>query len=268
MKAIFRRMILGLSACLALASLPAGAWAGIVYNQEMNNTFPTAQVIPGSAFTKDFDPNVVISNSSMGWDNTSLIYPHVTILRPAQPDSPGNLDYFRFNTIGPGYIAADIITNILTPSYIETNFDTKIYLFNGDGLLLAVSDDSAFLNPPPGHDPTGSIGGFLNSRIETGFLPGGSYVIGVSWSPSDADNLGTIFPTSPFLGGNIPGNDAPPIFPGFPPMFPPPGSYTLVISANLPEPTSLVVLGLAVLALFAFVGWNRRSRALGLVARR
>jgi hypothetical protein len=258
-------MILGLLSCLPLAFLPAAARAGIIFNQEPNNTFPTAQVIPGSAFTKDFDPNVVISNSSQGWDNTSLIYPHVTILRPAQPNSPGNLDFFRFNTIAPGFIAADIITNILTPSYIPTNFDTKMYLFTGDGVLLAENDDSAFLNPPPGHDPNNAIGGYLNSRIETGTLPAGQYVIGVSWSPSEADNNGDIFPTSPFLGGNIPGNDAPPIFPGFPPMFPPPGSYTLVISANTPEPTSIVILGLAVLGLIAFVAWNRRFQATGLI---
>jgi hypothetical protein len=230
------RSAVGVLVGLALAAALPAARADIVLNQEPNNTFATAQVIPASAFTQEFNPYIVVSGPSGGYVNSSLITPHATILRPGTDEFTSNLDYFRFHTAG-GPIVADIDS---TP--VATNFDTKIYLFNADGLLLATNDNVG-LPTDPGDGP-GLIGGLLNSRIETGMLPAGDYLLAVSQAPSFGFNGGDVV-GSPFGGGPIPFQ----------------GSYTLNLSIETPEPSTLAMLGLGIAGLVVCRTWRRRQRA-------
>jgi hypothetical protein len=221
----------GLTACLALAAIGPPARAGIILNAEPNNTFGTAQVIPSADFTLDF-VSTIGSGAGGGFVNTSTTMPHVTIERPGTGETTANLDYFRFTTTVSGRLILDIDS---TP--VPTNFDTVLHLFTGSGILLATNDDNG---GDPGDGP-GLIGGLLNSRIETGVLPAGTYVAAVAQSPSVGSNGGGV--TDPIPAG---------------------GSYTLNISIPaapllpIPEPTSLSLLSVGVVSLTGFALWRRR----------
>ncbi len=216
-------------AVLAVAGLCPAARAGLVTNTEVNDTFGAAQDVT-PFFTLDYNPDVVISAPGNTYVNTSLINPHVTIMRPGEDQPTDNLDYFKFTLLGNGAIVADV-----TSGPVLTNFDTKIYLFTADGVLVAQNDDKGDLTAWIPDDLVGLIGGQWNSRIETGILPAGTYYVAVSSSPSFADNSGNVY-GSPFGGGDNPAF----------------GSYTLTLS------TTALVAGPAPLllaALLAPAGW-------------
>lgn len=226
-----RRVLLA----VAVLGLCPAARAGIVYGASDNDTFGQAQDVT-PFFSTEFNPDVVISSPS-GYVNNSLTAPHVTILRPDTTKPTDQLDYFKFTLLGDGAVAADI-----TSAPVLTNFDTKIYLFDSDGNLVAENDDKGYPLVPD--DLFGLIGGAWNSRIETGILPAGTYYVGVSISPSFTDGVGGDIFGTPFGGGAIPAG----------------GSYTLNISttAIVPGPA-----GLLLAALLAPAGWVlwRRSAA-------
>jgi hypothetical protein len=227
------KMASGLIACLALAGIPSTAQADTILNVEPNDTFATAQVIPTPAFTQEFNPYIGTGGGG-GFKNTSMTLPHVTILRPGAGQTTANLDYFRFHTFVPGIIVADIDN---TP--MATNFDTEIHLFTGSGLPLATNDNEVGTGPGDG---TGLIGDSLDSRIETGMMAPGDYVVAVARSPSVASNGGGV--TDPIPAG---------------------GSYTLNISAQaIAEPGALTLLGVGVAALMGYLTWCRRKMAVPL----
>jgi hypothetical protein len=227
-----------LVACLALAAFNPSARAGFITNAEPNNTFATAQFIPFSAFTLDFDKNIGTGGGG-GFVNTSTTIPHVTILRPGAGETTANFDFFRFTTFTQGIIVADIVD---TPT--PTNFDTVLHLFSSSGVLLATNDDKVSLGPGDG---PGLIGGLLDSRIQTGILPAGDYIVAVAKSPSFGS-----------MGGVV--TDPIPAF----------GSYTLNISAQaipVPEPSSLAMLSVTLPGVIAFATWRKRHRFAGAAGR-
>jgi hypothetical protein len=217
-----------------LAAASTTARGGILYNTEPNDTFASPQVIPHSAFTLDYDPNIGTGGGG-SFVNTSTTIPHVTVLRPGAAEMTTNFDFFQFTTLQPGIIVADIID---TP--VPTNFDTVLHLFNSAGVLLATNDNKVATGPGDGH---GLIGGLLDSKIETGILPAGDYLVGVAQSPSFGSN-----------GGGV--TDPIPAF----------GSYTLNISGDtlsaVPEPNSLALLGIAAGGLIVYASRGRRKRAI------
>jgi hypothetical protein len=224
-------MASGLMACrLALLAVHSTAQAGVILNAEPNDTFSTAQVIPSTAFTQEFNPFIGTGGGG-GFMNTSTTIPHVTILRPGAGQTTANFDFFRFTTFQSGIIVADI-DNTPTP----TNFDMVLHLFDSKGKLLATNDNEVATGP--GNGP-GLIGGLLDSRIETGILPPGDYVVAVAKSPSFGSEGGGV--TDPIPAG---------------------GSYTLNISAQaVPEPSTLALLGVGVGGLLGCCAWRRRKRA-------
>ena len=227
-----RRVSIAL-AVMALAGSGPVARAGLVLNTEPNDTFGSAQDVT-PFFSLEYNQDVVISTPS-GYANTSLTNPHVTILRPGDSQPTDNLDYFKFTTLSNGAIVADV-----TSGPVLTNFDTKIYLFDASGTLVAQNDDKGFPIVPD--DLPALIGGAFNSRIETAILPAGTYYVGVSASPSFPSGGGGIF-GSPFGGGDVPAY----------------GSYTLNLSTTglVPGPAPLLLA--ALLAPAAWVLLRRRA---------
>jgi hypothetical protein len=232
MKTTLLQMASSLIAGLALVAIPPAALADTIMNVEPNDTFATAQVIPSPAFTQEFNPYIGTGGGD-GFRNTSTTLPHVTILRPGAGQTTANLDYFRFHTFVPGVIVADIDN---TPQ--ATNFDTVLHLFTGSGILLATNDDEG-KGGPGDLPPPALIGGMLDSRIETGILPPGDYVVAVANSPSFGS-----------AGGGV--TDPIPAF----------GSYTLNISAQgIAEPGALVLMSVGVAALIGYAAWRKRKTA-------
>jgi hypothetical protein len=190
MKTTLVKMACGLIACLALAAVPSTAQADTILNMEPNDTFATAQVIPTLAFTMDFNPYIGTGGGG-GFVNTSTTIPHVTILRPGDNQGTANFDFFRFTTFQWGIIVADIDSKPLA-----TNLDTVLHLFDSRGTPLATNDNEVGTGPGDGD---GLMGGSLNSRIETGMLPPGDYVVAVAYSPSFAMPGGVVTGPSPMV---------------------------------------------------------------------
>jgi hypothetical protein len=232
MRRAVTRTVPGLLACLTLAAFSIGARGDMIFNQEPNNTFSTAQVIPRSDFTLDFNANIGTGGGG-GFVNTSTVLPHVTVLRPGTAESSANLDFFRFTLPQQGVIVLDIDD---TP--VPTTFDTVLHLFNGSGVLLATNDNAVATGPGDG---SGLIGGLLNSRIETGILPAGDYIVAVAQSPSFGSD-----------GGGV--TDPIPAF----------SSYTLNISVSpiaVPEPSTMALLGIGTAGLIGYRNRRGRKRA-------
>jgi hypothetical protein len=210
--------------------LGTSATASVINAVEPNNTFATAQVISGSSFSLDFDPNIG-TGSGAGFVNTSTSIPHVTILAG---NNPGGYDFYRFTVLIGGLAILDIDSDPFS-----TNFDTELFLFDAAGAGIASNDDNG--GDPGDLGGGAAIGGAFNSRIER-VLPAGDYVVGVAQFNSN-------FGTNP---GEISG---PTIFAG--------GQYTLHISANamtVPEPATLLLFGAAVAGVVAS---TRRARRRG-----
>jgi hypothetical protein len=104
---------------------------------------------------------------------------------------------------------------------ISTNFDTMFGIWDGVGNILASNDDTAFGDP--GDIPGVLVGGRYNSNLSNLDLPNGEYVVGVGRFFSQFVDGGSI------LGSQIPIG----------------GTYTLNISSQVPEPTSMATLSLA-----------------------
>lgn len=204
---------------VVLVAVPAVSYASPVVSTGPN-TFATAQNVQ-NFFSLDSNINILNSTTQL----------HAEAYRP-NGTGGGGFDYFRFTTGSAGTMRFDI--DSLAPSPANTTYDTMIHLFDGAGNLLATSDD----NGGDVGDGPGIIGGAFNSRIDTGILPAGDYVIGVAG-----------FFSSGGPGGQINGAQVG-------------GSYTLNISANaaIPEPISMAVFGFAV-ATVGGIGYRRSRKA-------
>lgn len=128
----------------------------------------------------------------------------------SQLGRPGSgFDFYRFSTAG-GTVHLDIDN--------PTNFDTQIGIWDAAGNLIASNDDNGF--------DAGSTDVF-NSGLFGLNLPAGDYIVGVS------QFFSTYQSGAPYINGD---------------QVPPGGTYTLNISAPVPEPVSLTLFGLAAVA--------------------
>ncbi len=223
---MFARSILTAVIAIVLLSFATPVRADVIISSATPNTFGTAYNLNGN-FSLNSDPNIG-TGSGGGFVNTSTTIPHVTVLQNGAA-SPGFF-YYSFTTNSLSSVILDIDSN---PT--NTNFDTMIHLFDAAGNPLATSDDNG---NDPGDGP-GVIGGVFNSRIQTGPLLAGTYVVGVGRFFSSANSGGTI------SGSQVPTG----------------GTFTLNVSADaapVPEPASLAVFGF--LSLTA-AGYVRRRKA-------
>ena len=169
-----------------------------------------------STSAPDFASAQVINASdfSMNFDPNILdssTIPHVEIVQLGR--STEGRDFYRFSHNG-GTVHLDVDSE---PTI--TNFDSWIGIWDAVGTLLAANDDNG---GDPGDIAGVSTGGVFNSNISNLTLAAGDYIIGVAGFPSD------------FLDGGIITGD----------LIPVGGAYTLVISSNVPEPSTLAALGL------------------------
>ena len=210
-------------------ALPNMAQAGIIIGGEPFNTFGTAQVIPASAFdtTQFFNP----SNAFQGGIGAPTIeYPtanHVSVTILGVPGS-ASYDFYRFTVPWEGKVILDIDSVPLA-----TNFDTMIFLWDAAGNFIAANDD----NGNDAGDTFALVGGFFNSRLSLD-LALGDYVVGVGRFFT--------FRSGTTLAGSVPGvND----------------QYTLNITVNTPEPTSLAIFGLVGLCGAAYAYRRKNATA-------
>jgi hypothetical protein len=130
-------------------------------------------------------------------------------------------DYYRFSHAG-GIVHLDIDSD---PQV--TNFDTHFAIWDAGGNRLYVNDDGG---GDPGDIPGDAVGGYFNSNLSNLNLTAGDYVVGVSRYLTDFGS-----------GGSAVGD-----------VIPDGGTYTLNISANVPEPTSMAIFGLGALGMAAY----------------
>jgi hypothetical protein len=104
-----------------------------------------------------------------------------------------------------------------------------IAIWDAGGNLLAFNDDHDD-NGDPGDIPGVAVGGYFNSNLSNLNLTAGDYVVGVSRYDTDFGS-----------GGSAVGD-----------VIPDGGTYTLNISANVPEPTSMAIFGLGALGMAAY----------------
>lgn len=205
-----RRTFLFAAALLAAAP----AIAAPVAETEPNDSFATAQLIPGSSFTLGVDPD--IGDMTM---NTSTTIPNASIQAFAEK---GGFDFFTFDVAAAGSRGIfDIDYGFRDP--IESNFDSQIALYDAAFSLLASNDDA-----PSSFGASGSIFEVGDSYLEFIFATAGTYYLQVG-------SFGSAGPR-PFV---ISGGDV--------------GDYELQISltAPVPAPPALALFGLGLAALAA-----------------
>ena len=208
----------------ALCIYSGAAGAAAVAESESNDTLATAQSLAGF-FTLDFSTDIGDSADV----NTSTSIPHATITGGA--DTPPTYDYYSFTAAAGDIGIFDIDA---------ASFDTTLGLFDlGTGLAIAANDDS------PGSVGAGGADG-LSSFIEHTFASAGSFAVGVSAFDFGASNSGVpLVGSPPFVDSPVPSL----------------GTYTLQVSVGpaatgVPEPMSLVLMGLGLLGL----GVSRRLK--------
>ncbi len=142
-------------------SLPIQLGNMIYSEVESNNPRNNAQNLDGLPWTK----------ISSGTIEQSAIIPHVSILGAGD----GTYDYYKFTAIAGSRAIFDIDNN---------NFDTELFLFDSNGVLLTQNDDGA----GPGENFV------VASYIDYTFITSGTFFIGVGKYNSSAS------------GGEITGN--------------------------------------------------------------
>jgi hypothetical protein len=127
-----------------------------VLEAESNDTPATAQDLDGESFTLAFDPDVA----------DSTVIPHITILGTGD----GTFDYYSF-TVNAGDVG---IFDIDDGAGGTGGFDSYMFLYDSNGTLLALSDDSS-----TDAGGGGSISN-LDSFLRYTFTTGGTYIIGIA----------------------------------------------------------------------------------------
>jgi hypothetical protein len=225
---------------MMLAATAGQVQAAVVSVGEVGNTRASATNVDGY-FDLDADANIF----------NSTVISHVTI--SAFHDEASDIDWFSFT----GQAGQSIMLDIDTDGY-GGGFDSTLHLFDENGTLLALNDDS-------GYDPGSTTDGdfFYNSFIGSYTLTSsGTYYVAVSDYPNFANSVNSVTVFSDLtrpdgsLGGTAVG-DAPfgdDSFPGV-------GGYSGVSGYNLhisntPEPASLAVWGIGAIG----VMYARRKR--------
>ncbi|MFM8174215.1 MAG: DVUA0089 family protein, partial [Pirellulaceae bacterium] len=163
-------------------------------------------------------------------DSTTI--PHVEIIQLGRA-SEGR-DFYRFSHNG-GTVHLDVDSSPIT-----TSFDTWIGIWDAVGNLVGEMDDNG---GDPGDISGVDVGGFYNSNLSNLNLAAGDYIVGVARYDSTFSN-----------GGIVNGE-----------LIPVGGTYTLIISANVPEPSTLAMVGLLSCG-FGFRSYRRRQERIQLQA--
>lgn len=206
---------------LAVASPLLGA---VVSEVEPNNTLATAQNVD-AFFTKDFSED--IGDKTI---NTSTTIPHVTVLGSGTEKGDGSFDYFSFTVPNPNTTVILDIDHTSTTN-IQGPLNTELFLFSPAGIFYGSNDDAPITYGALGS--TSSADAYLEVTVPNA----GLYVVGVARYNSIALSTG--------IGGTFLKNG---------------DEYTLQISVPqhaIPEPSTMVLAGLGLVAL---VGYRRRRR--------
>lgn len=139
--------------------------------------------------------------------------------------SSGPYDYYSFTTIATGTIILDIDFTYTWPGNAGS-FDPEVAIWSADGTLIAENDDRGSTDPGSSHP--------WDSYLYLSNMDAGTYVVGVARYPANAMD-----------GGWDSGNSA---------VIPANSSYTLQISAAVPEPETwgLMLSGLGLVGAFAY----------------
>ena len=213
------------------AVLTARSQASVILESEPNNSIATAQNVDGG-FSLDFSANIGDTTGA----NTSTTIPHVTITATGD----GTFDYYSFTVPSAGAIG---IFDIDFGNGSGGSLDTELGLYSaGGGSALAEDDDFSSIA-----GAGGSVSS-LDSFIQHTFTSAGTFVIGVG-EFNTLQSVGGLTGNVPDLGD----------------------TYTLQISiegastapAAVPEPSSLVLLGIGAVCLVGYRRKRRRAIAAG-----
>jgi hypothetical protein len=158
------RPALAIAATLAMVG---PSHAGIVIENENNNTLATAQNIDG-AFTSNFDADI----GDVSGANTSTVFPHVTVL--GQPlTAASSTDIYSFFVSSAGITGIFDIDDGLVRRDGLPGFDAYLTLRDSLGSILAANDDFNTL--------AGALGSGhpFDSFIQYTFSGSGNYFIEV-----------------------------------------------------------------------------------------
>ncbi|XZE56469.1 PKD domain-containing protein [Planctomycetaceae bacterium SH139] len=154
----------------AIRWLPETEAVTLIAEQPVNSPRRRAQDLDVEFWTRAFDAYI----------EQSMKLPHVSI----QGTGDGTYDYYKFTATAGSRAIFDIDNN---------NFDTELFLFDANGVLLASNDDGV----GPGADAGQGTG--LASYIDYTFSSSGTFVIGVAKYNSSASG-GEITGPAPAVG--------------------------------------------------------------------